>query len=163
MNKWKDIPAFIEWANNEKNMAIDYIDHYMWYDNAVYDDPISKINIARQNRDINIARLETIIDDKIISHLNTYFPNIDIEFFLLKTFIFTIDEVRYFDKSGFSQDAKDFKDEIKSLKKKADTLQYFSNEQINISLPVLPQVSIFAMREEFTKHKLSDEIKNELK
>lgn len=155
MDKWKDIDAFIDWSIDEKNKAIKFKHYYIPFDNNVWDNPISKINIARSNSEVDIDYLTVIIDNKILDHLNVYFLDQNIELFIFELFILTVEEVNFFLKSKRSADAKDFKAEILSLKKKANELQFYANDQIVLRLPVLPQITIYSMRERFEGYGLS--------
>jgi len=158
MSRWKDKKDFIVWAKNERFKAEK--NQYLYFKHQAnnFKDCDPKIKMILKNSTLNLKTLEIVLDDEILEHLNNYFFDIDIDIYYLDIFISTIDSVRFFKKSKFSTDAKEFNREIMQLKKKADTLQYFSMTPIDIRLPILPQDAIFTMITEFQNHGLESNI-----
>ncbi len=166
MSRWKNTDDFISWVRYKKDEADKVAQTYFKeqgrnFQEQDFKDCASKGSMAVKNASLNIEIFEKIIDDSILQHLN-YYDNLEIDIFHLAIFFETADSVNFFKKSGLSTDANDFEDEIKSLKKRADNLQLYSSEQIEIRLPLLPQISLYVMVSRLKRYGVSKEIINSL-
>lgn len=95
-----------------------------------------------QNQQVNISIFEKVINDEILDFLNDFYFDIDIEPYEYEIFLITVHHIKYFNKSGLDTHKSKYDRGIKQLKKRADELQYYSKETIEIILPMLPQVSL---------------------
>ena len=89
--------------------------------------------------------------EEITNNLEPYHFNIMLD---------TLQEIQYFIKSRIDENNTNYRQEIEQLKKKADYLQYFSEEQIKIKIPIQPYPSRLFMyailkRDGLTKKRIS--------
>ena len=152
--EWKTKHDFIDWVMYKKVIANIRRRSLIQFPEG---DCASIDNMALKNSGVDLEKLDALIDDELLNHLNIYFYNTKIDIYHLSSFIYAVDSVRFFKKGNFSTDVKEFKREIAILKKQADKLQFFSPKQIRIKLPQLPQDIIFTMIKKFRRYGLKEE------
>jgi len=150
--QWKNKSDFMDWLVYKKIIAITKCKGLVPKGDCASDD-----NMAFKNASINLDHIESILDDKLIEHFNTYFYDTQIDIWHIEFFLYVVDSVRFFKKSRFSTDAKEYKREVDQLKKQADKMQYFSPTQLRIKIPQLPQDVIYPMVKRFKRYGLDDQ------
>ena len=153
--KWKNKKIFIDWVKKEKQEALEkckkFFDNYN-DDNFKYCNSIG--SIACSNSNVNIEIFEKIVDDTIIEYFNRimYIKTIDIYF--LQTFLITVNNVNFYENSTLKTSSKNesYDEKIIKLKNRADDIQYYSQKQISIRIPVPTHVSTFE------RYEMNDEI-----
>ena len=159
MARWKTKESFIKWIIQEKNKANTFSyylrTNYNRYPKSYYKSIIDETCISSLNSNVNPIKIKSILTNKILEHLNAFLYDIDIEIIHIAYFFDVIEEITFFNKSGFSHDAHEFNREVKQLKKEADKLQFFSKEQIKIRIPKLPFIVIYSLKKRFERYGLS--------
>ena len=148
MDRWSNIDNFLQWAKAVQHQAIKDLNNFSendYYDEEAFANKYSKYNYALRNAGIDIESIKIVINDRILNHINMYFPDTDIEPYHIETFLMAVESIDFFKRSNFSNDAKEYHREIKQLKKRADNLQLFSATPITIRLPRLPQDTLYLM------------------
>jgi len=162
MKKNKTKEDFLKWVIYERLKSrlftIDCCSNFKRYPLKYYKHFNSEFGINLLNSEVNINSIKFTMNYHILEHLNAYFSNSDIQIYYIECFLETVESVDFFKNSKFSTDSQEYTREIYNLKKKADNLQRFTNEQINIRIPILPQISIYSMITYFKRCKLSDKI-----
>ncbi len=150
MTRWETKRAFIKWMEEKRDEAKKNVNGF--------DVGAGIIDLNTKNSIVCIEHIENMIDDNMIEHFNAHFEETDIDIHYLEEFIKTVEEVRFFKKSKLSSDATEFKREIGELKKKADYLQHFSDDNITIRLPSLPHYAILSKMDYFKEEKINEDI-----
>ena len=158
MDKWESKKTFFTWIDNERLEAQKKAEKIqnefnttVTYDLQTLEGFYFIFSIAYS---LDIDFIKKTISDDIFEYLKAY--RIDLNLFNLSVFVRTIDDIDFFKKSKLSTDGKEYKREIEQLKTKADTLQFYSKDPIEIRLPILPHVSIYLMVEQLRKDGVSE-------
>jgi len=158
MDKWESKKAFFNWIDNERLKAQKKAEKIRNEFNATVTYDLQTLEdfyfIFSKAYTLDIDFIKKTISDDVFEYLKAY--EIDLELFNLSIFARTIDSIRFFKKSKLSTDGKEYKREIEQLKAKADALQFYSIDPIEIRLPILPHVSIYLMVEQLRRRNTSE-------
>lgn len=160
----KDNIGFYLIVHDNKNMVTDLRPlpkEYGKWKGLVSSLTLEKLRVALLNIECNIElELETENNLKLydrlgnvdnfvhlIDYIDTNFKKIkeSIEPYHFNIMLDTISEIEFFMSSKMSDNKKNYEDEVMQLKKKADRLQFFSKDKIEIKIPTLPQESRLVM------------------
>jgi len=147
VDRWKDTKSFFLWVDKEKQKAKEELEDTRTKTNGLieYDDRETMMHLIDlvHTYELDIKYLKKHISKNVLEYLNQTSNKMNL--LCIDTFISTIEDITYFKQSKMSIDGSAFREEIEILKKKADTLQFFSNGPIEIKLPKLPHVCIYEM------------------
>ena len=159
MDRWEKEADFIEWLLERQETAKRRVKGYQVKGELDFTkgDCSSRQPMAYRNARVDVKKMEKILDNELLEHMNLYFYQTEIDIFHIANFFNAVERVSFFKVSYMSSDASKYKEQIKKLKEKADELQHFSPTQIKIRLPELPQVILFSLIKQFKRYGLKEE------
>ena len=159
MQRYESKKNFIEWVDTERKNCQEAILKYQENGGEVpleTEKDFNKVSyMVTVGYEADLDFVKNNMTDDLLEYLNAY--SLDMNILVIDSFLRAIDEIKFFKKSGLSQDGKEYKKEIERLKSKADYLQFFSTTHIQIRLPKLPHVILYDFVKYLRRSGLSEE------